>query len=370
MSASPAAATRVDQGLLTQGVRQVLTHTGMAEDAAARAAEALVGADAAGVRTHGTRLLPRYVDRLRVRATNPGAVWRGRQNGVFLEVDADNGLGQSAMAQTLDAASAVADRLGVCVATVRRSNHVGYLGFFGQQAASRGYLAFLTQNTRANMAAAPGQASLLGNNPFCLALPDPAGDPVVLDIACSISARSDIEQAAVNGKLIPEGWAISQEGGPTQDPQAALAGALLPFGGHKGAGLSLILGVLSGVLSGASFGSSIVSTQDHSVERNLGHFLMLIDPRALLPAEDYAKRLAAYLEPFRTPQEGAFRVPGARAARASRDSAERGVLMLLTDLGALAVCADSIGADPTPFDTPDVRPVGGGDYTPPQGANS
>ena len=38
-----------------------------------------------------------------------------------------------------------------------------------------------------------------------------------------------------DGLDIPEGWAIDPEGNPTTDPEAGLAGAQLPFGGHKGA---------------------------------------------------------------------------------------------------------------------------------------
>jgi LDH2 family malate/lactate/ureidoglycolate dehydrogenase len=48
------------------------------------------------------------------------------------------------------------------------------------------------------------------------------------------------------GKLLPEGWAIDSTGQSTTDPIAALAGSLLPFGGHKGSALSTMIELLAG----------------------------------------------------------------------------------------------------------------------------
>ena len=98
--------------------------------------------------------------------------------------------------------------------------------------------------------APPGIASpLLGNNPLAIAAPRAAPHPpLVLDMAMSQTALGRIRLAAAEGRPIPEGWALDEEGQPTTDASRALAAGLLaPTGGHKGLALALMIDVLAGV---------------------------------------------------------------------------------------------------------------------------
>ena len=52
------------------------------------------------------------------------------------------------------------------------------------------------------------------------------------------------------GKPLPDGWAIDLQGQPTTDPDAALAGAMLPFGGHKGSAIGTMIELLAGIMIG------------------------------------------------------------------------------------------------------------------------
>src|SRR3546814_17726672 len=72
-------------------------------------------------------------------------------------------------------------------------------------------------------------------------------------MAMSVAARGKIRKARDEGSSIPEGWAVDAAGKPTPDPVAALGGFLLPFGAHKGSGLSQAIALLSGVLAGGRF---------------------------------------------------------------------------------------------------------------------
>lgn len=125
-------------------------------------------------------------------------------------------------------------------------------------------------------------------------MPNPGGDPVLLDMAMSVVARAKIRQAAQRGEAIPATWATDAAGRATTDPRAALDGILLPVGGYKGYGLALMVDLLAGLLSGAAFLTQVKSWVDEpEAPQNLGHFFILIDS-ARLGLGDLARRMADF----------------------------------------------------------------------------
>jgi hypothetical protein len=72
------------------------------------------------------------------------------------------------------------------------------------------------------------------HQPAGLRLAAGGASPYVFDFATSVAARGEIELRRRAGEALPEGWALDPDGAPTTDPERALAGAMLPFGGHKG----------------------------------------------------------------------------------------------------------------------------------------
>jgi LDH2 family malate/lactate/ureidoglycolate dehydrogenase len=102
----------------------------------------------------------------------------------------------------------------------------------------------------ASVAPAGGTRPLLGTNPLAFGWPRPGRDPYVFDFATSVVARGEIELHRRAGKPLPEGWAIDAAGAPTTDPVAALAGAMLSFGGHKGSAIGTMIELLAGVMIG------------------------------------------------------------------------------------------------------------------------
>src|SRR5712691_9023190 len=67
-------------------------------------------------------------------------------------------------------------------------------------------------------------------------------------MATSVTAAGRIREAAAQGKPLPAGVAIDADGKPTTD--AGKVATLLPLGGPKGSGLSLLFECLTGVLAG------------------------------------------------------------------------------------------------------------------------
>lgn len=212
--------------------------------------ETLVDAELRGIPSHGLVHLPMHLEELErglVKADPDVQVIR--DSGATVVIEGDSGLGQRLSIEATDLAIERASRFGSGIVGVRNSGSFGVAGYYPLRAANRGMIGFSLQNTVAHLAPPGSVQALIGNNPFAVALP--AGDvPIVLDIACSSVARANLIMAAKNQERIPLGWAIDPDGQPTDDPEQALIGSLLPFAGHKGYGLAFVLGLLSGPLLG------------------------------------------------------------------------------------------------------------------------
>ena len=138
---------------------------------------------------------------------------------------------------------------------------------------------------------------LLSTNPIAVAIPAEEERPVLLDMATTVAAYGKVKLAAQRGETMPEGWMIDREGKPLTDPLRAAEGFLLPIGGPKGFGLSLVFGLLAGTLNGATFGRDVVDfNADSGSVANTGQFVVALN-------------LAAFGDPL------AFRRRGAAAGR-------------------------------------------------------
>src|SRR5438270_24385 len=98
-----------------------------------------------------------------------------------------------------------------------------------------------------------GREGLLGTNPFAAGAPGGKLGPYLLDMSPAVAARGKIRRAERRGEKIPLGYALDGDGRPTTDPTAALGGVVLPIGGYKGSGLSMLMDIFGGVISGAGF---------------------------------------------------------------------------------------------------------------------
>ena len=173
-----------------------------------------------------------------------------RKFGATELLDGDNGLGVVIGQLAMDRAVEIASELGVGVIAVRNSNHTGMLAVHVLKAASRDMIGYFTSNGPAIMAPFGGREARMGNSPFAYAIPTHSGEPIVLDLACSVVARGKIRMYADHGEPIPEGWALDAEGFPTRDAEAAMDGAVLPMAGYKGYGIAFVTEVIGAVLPG------------------------------------------------------------------------------------------------------------------------
>jgi LDH2 family malate/lactate/ureidoglycolate dehydrogenase len=129
------------------------------------------------------------------------------------------------------------------------------------------------------------------NSPIALAAPT-KGEPLVVDLATSVSSRGNILLAKLLGKPIPEGWAVDAQGRPTTDAEAALRGSVLPMGGAKGYALIVALEILNGVLTGGTSAPNVGSqAAKDGKPAGVPHFFIALDPDALIGRELFLQRM-------------------------------------------------------------------------------
>lgn len=277
---------------------------------AAHVAEALVGAELVGQAGHGLRRLPAYAAQAAAGKVDGHAAPRAEQvRPGLLAVDAAHGFAYPAIALAIEALPAMARAQGIAAAGIRRSHHAGVTGLFAEELARRGLVALVLTNGPAAIAPWGGRRGLFGTNPLAFAAPVPEAEPIVIDLSVSRVARGRIMAAAQKGEPIPEGWALDAAGRPTTDPNAALAGTMVPMGEAKGAALALMVELLAAALTGARFGWEQASFFDaEGAPPGTGQFLMALDTGAMDP--DAPARIAALAAAVEG--EGDARLPGRR----------------------------------------------------------
>lgn len=335
-------------GELRRLATTALTAAGAQTAQAAATAEVLVESDLLGISTHGVQRLATYCRRLRQGGIKAAAqITIERKAPSLALVDGDSALGQAVAMTALESGLEMAAETGIAYVGCRNSNHLGALAPYGLKACESGFLLVGGSNAASTMAPWGGREARLGNNPLSVAAPCPEPPHFLLDMAMSVAARGKVRRAEREGSPIPEGWALDPQGRPTTDPAAALAGFLLPFGGHKGSGLSQAVDLLAGVVTGARFLTDLSSGIGH-LDRpsGSGHFFLLIDPNRLLGAEAYAAAVSRFraLVQETPPADPAapVRIPGQRQQAHRAKALREGIELppdLLSRLEALAAGA-------------------------------
>lgn len=301
MTSSPASSAPATTGTIALDeledlCRAAVRRAGGSADVAESLARAVVAAERRGKSAIGAAHLPDYLDGLRTGRITPDArpsVVRPRAG--IIAVDADGGTAQLAFDVAEEALVAAARDCGAAVLSVRDTFAAGELGDYASRLAGHGLIAVTGANSPALMAVHGADQKVTGTNPIAFALPHPDG-PRMFDQATSETAWVKIRAAADDGSSIPEGWALGPEGEPTTDARAALAGALLPFGGVKGGNIALMVEMLA-AMSGGSFSLDAAPFDSGETSPSLGMFAIAIDPSAF--AGDYPQRAETHLRRLR-----------------------------------------------------------------------
>ena len=240
-------------------VEAAYRHRGYTPDEAQQAARFCQLAARHGIRTHNA-LKALHLDHLfgSGNTRDPGCVPGAEIEQLPSRFDAaqvwnaNKKLGQAVAFDAIDACEDMADRHGIGMVSVDRAFHYLWGGGYVLESARRGYIAY-TNCTAALAEVVPfgGKYPTLGTNPHSWAFPtvDAIGYPIVIDWATSTVAMGRVQQFKREGKELPPGSAVDADGHETRDPSAVAA--LLPFGAHKGYGLSLINELVAAFIGGS-----------------------------------------------------------------------------------------------------------------------
>lgn len=273
---------------------RVLQSHRVCREQAVALADTLTAAERDECPSHGLFRLPAYLAAVKSGRVDVNAVPQlTRPAAGVIRVDARMGFAPLALAGGTEPLVETARELGIATLAVVNSFHFAPLWPEVEAIAERGMAVFAFLNNTSLVAPAGGKEPLFGTNPMAFGWPRSGKLPLVFDQASSASARGEILMRQRRGENIPFGWAVDKDGMPTTDPAQALAGAQLPFAGHKGSAIAIMIELLAGPLLGEalSFESSAKTPKDGGPAAG-GEFLIAIDPARHLPDADREAQLS------------------------------------------------------------------------------
>lgn len=315
----------ITEAALAALIARAFERHGMSPRNAALVAAVVAAAERDGAASHGLLRLDGYIATLKSGWVNGEAVPLVTHSApAILAVDACNGFAQVALATVREEAVATARREGLAAICIHDSHHFAALWPDVEPFAEQGLIALSVVNARSRLVIWGGKKRVLGTNPMAFACPRSDGPPLVWDQASSLRAQGEVLKARVEGRPVAEGVGLDAEGNPTTDPARILdGGSLLPFGGHKGAGIAFMVEVLAAAMTGGRFGFEDESPKFPGAQTSrAGQFVLLIDP-SRGPGGDVPSRIAVLVAMLR--EAGAERLPGDERRHRRVRAAEEGI---------------------------------------------
>lgn len=249
-------------------------------------------------------------------------------------IDGGNHVGYQPVLQGALLAASKAKAQGMAVVAVSNCWFSGRNAYYLERIARQGLVAIHTASGLGNVIPPGSTKALLGTNPIGIAVPG-TPDPVIFDMGTASTMWGEVLLHAMLDKDMPAGLGLDAEGQPTTSARAiAQGGGLLPFGGHKGYGLSLMVQAL-GILGGARRArGDVVDT---------GFLFIAIDPTVLMPSGEFERQLAEMIARVRAlprqPGVDAIRIPSERAFAERRRRRAEGVAVATAVRDALVAMA-------------------------------
>ena len=333
----------------------IFSACGMNETDARMLSDSLVRADMRGVKSHGLVRIPSYADQLRdgIYAAE-SRVETVRETPISAVLDGHKGLGAVVSYHAVELAKRKAREHGVGIVAVRGSNHYGAAGIWSYLIAQeKDLLGFTATNSVPVVAALGGTGRGIGSNPFSFAVPAQKYENMCLDISVGHMAQGKIWEYKRLNKPLPENAWMGPDGEITTDPNKfdVIDYIMLPFGGHKGFGLGVIMETLTSALADADF-------QDHfnGLTKDLPetcHVFAALRIDLFTDPARYRARIDRYIDYIHAlPVHEGCRAPlypGELEAQIERESREAGVPVAEQMLRDMRAAAERVGADTTGY---------------------
>lgn len=330
-----------DPSTLTRLGEAVLVSLGTPADVAAVVATSLVEANLAGHDSHGMMRLTSYAEWARSGLIVPLARCAvAARSAATATVDGRSGWGQPAARMAAEIGVDIAREHGVAAVTIANCNHIGRLGEYVEIVARNDMMGLAVCNAGPLVAAHGGGTAVLGTNPLAWSVPRAHGGCITADFSTAVVAGGRVHLAAAQGHQLPDDMLVDPNGNPTRDPaQLGVGGALLPFGGHKGYALSVLIELAGGVLS--RMGASSLP----GYGSGNGTLMLAVDLRRFRPVEEFvaqAEQLSAVLSASATRPGARVVVPGEPEAAERRRRLQTGIPLAATSWTDIVALCDSL----------------------------
>jgi delta1-piperideine-2-carboxylate reductase len=316
---------RVAHDELVRLLKAVFLNHACSEHVATLLAENMAGAERDGAHSHG-------IFRIKGNLGSLDSGWVDGQAIPLLEdvapgmlrADGRNGFSLPVLAMAREPLMQKARTNGIAMLSARRAHHFSAVWPDIEPFAREGFIALAMINSMASVVPHGGHRKVYGTNPFGFAAPREGRDPLVFDQASSAMANGDVQIAAREGRQLPPGTGVDRDGQPTTDPKAVLdGGALLPFGGHKGSSIAMMIEIMGAALAGSDYSFEIDwSAYPGAATPHGGQTYILIDP-SRGAVNSFAERLEVLIEEIRV--AGQSRLPADRRYANRHDSLAHGI---------------------------------------------
>jgi len=310
---------------------KTLIHNGCDDMNAEAVAATVTSAERDGSVSHGLFRIPGYIAALRSKKVKGKA----RPINHFLTqntvcVDGDYGFAPTAIQVGIPALIEITNKHGVGVLTIKNTHHFAALWHETEAIAEKNLIGIACTAYMPSVAPFGATKPLFGTNPISFAWPRKNKTPVVYDMATASMAMGEVQVAARDGHKVPMGTGLNKDGEKTDDPsEIANGGVLLPFGGHKGSAIAMMVELLAAGLVGDmfSFEAKEADNKDGGPARG-GEFILAFSPQ-LIGGDgwnEHAEKFFGQMESM-----DGVRLPGQRRHNNRKDTGPRNINTVLVE---------------------------------------
>jgi len=339
---------------LKQFCKEAYIRAGVPAEEASIVSDLLAKSDLRGISTHGVSRLPIYILRLQKKyVRNRLKLTYQKDKGPVAFADAHGSMGHIVAYTVMQQVIKKAKEFGIAWVTVKNSGHYGAAGLYSMMAANNGMIGYVCTNTGPWMAPFGGRERIIGNNPLSYAFPADQFPNVVVDFSCSVVSAGRLNLARKKGEKIPFGWALDENGMPTDDPEKGYLnnGTLIPIGEHKGYGLALCHEILTAVLVGGKISRHIkrLNEEDKTGIQGTCHVFMALDPDCFLGTGEFKRELDRYITGIKKSKKAAateeILMPGEPEFNTEKDRLKNGIPLSSDIVKELKALGNSLKID-------------------------
>ncbi|MDQ6696541.1 MAG: Ldh family oxidoreductase [Actinomycetota bacterium] len=281
---------------------------GHTDDEADIIADHLIDCELRGLSFGGLARALSIIERIQATTEPRRPITVVKETPVSAAIDGGDQVGYLVGRIATDLAIQKAQESGIACIGAYESWYTGMFSYYLEAITKQGLVGMAAGSGGHIVAPFGGTEGRFATNPIAFGFPS-TGDPVIWDIGTSSITLAEVFLAGRLGEQLPEGRAFDGAGAPTRDPMAALGGAFTVWGGHKGSGLAVVIQLL-GMMCGAAMKPDGL--------RDVGFFLLVVNPGLLTSADDYPRRVAEYADLLRSTRpvdpDQPVRVPFERSA--------------------------------------------------------